>query len=235
MLGHEDWFTRKNAIDALEFAAEPEDDAVMTALSLSMQDVSATVRYGRSRGARVSRGRVLSRSCLASCPRLTASSSSSPRPLCLLLFCLTGSRQYRVLCSLRESERMPSTRCAHLAFSPSDGYAVIAPWCFVCVDELTMCIFADNFCDVCFSISFHHLCCTSCWSASVIRTVACARLLPTVSHACAHPTVHLRNISDSHCDQARQSAGCLCHRCIIGPREQKDPSCNKRSLRYVKQ
>eukprot|EP00802_Teleaulax_amphioxeia_P007228 Tamp_07234.p1 GENE.Tamp_07234~~Tamp_07234.p1 ORF type:complete len:346 (+),score=52.19 Tamp_07234:500-1537(+) len=44
MLGHEDWFTRKNAIDALEFAAEPEDDAVMTALSLSMQDVSATVR-----------------------------------------------------------------------------------------------------------------------------------------------------------------------------------------------
>ena len=145
MLGHEDWFTRKNAIDALEFAAEPEDDAVMTALSLSMQDVSATVRYGRSRGARVSRGRVLPRSCLASCPRLTASSSSSPRPLCLLLFCLTGSLQYRVLCSLRESERMPSTRCAHLAFSPSDGYAVIAPWCFVCVDELTMCIFADNF------------------------------------------------------------------------------------------
>jgi len=44
MLGHEDWFTRKNAIDTLEFAAEPEDDAVMTALSLSMQDTSATVR-----------------------------------------------------------------------------------------------------------------------------------------------------------------------------------------------
>lgn len=44
MLGNEDWFTRKNAIDTLEFAAEPEDDAVMTALSLSMGDVSATVR-----------------------------------------------------------------------------------------------------------------------------------------------------------------------------------------------
>jgi hypothetical protein len=44
MLGHEDWFTRYNAIQALEFAAEPEDDAVMTALSLSMQDASANVR-----------------------------------------------------------------------------------------------------------------------------------------------------------------------------------------------
>lgn len=44
MLGNEDWSTRKNAIDTLEFAAEPEDDAVMTALSLSMGDVSATVR-----------------------------------------------------------------------------------------------------------------------------------------------------------------------------------------------
>ena len=45
MLGHEDWLTRKNAIDTLEFAAEPEDDAVMTALSLSMHDASATVRF----------------------------------------------------------------------------------------------------------------------------------------------------------------------------------------------
>ena len=44
MLGHEDWFTRKNAIGTLEFAAEPEDDAVMTALSLSMTDASSTVR-----------------------------------------------------------------------------------------------------------------------------------------------------------------------------------------------
>jgi hypothetical protein len=140
MLGHEDWFTRKNAIDALEFAAEPEDDAVMTALSLSMQDVSATVRYGRSRGARVSRGRVLPRSCLASCPRLTASSSSSPRPLCLLLFCLTGSRQYRVLCSLRESERMPSTRCAHLAFSPSDGVMLLSLRGALCVSTNLPCV-----------------------------------------------------------------------------------------------
>jgi HEAT repeat protein len=44
MLGHENWFERKNAINALEFAAEPEDDAVMTALSMSMSDASANVR-----------------------------------------------------------------------------------------------------------------------------------------------------------------------------------------------